>query len=312
VRQGTSATATMVGYAWRGQNLAGGGDLGQQALMNADTPSAGYAIFSDPRAVGGLDSAFSRSAGGSDNFYVDSTGTQPMIRRILLDTGGAPTFDGPNSNRAYGALNLESDRLLVHPAGYLVSISGANDRFEVLRPPASPATDQEARQQLIAQVIGGTGDRPGKLKDVTAATFTKDGVLLMLENGNNRIQAFDIGSNPVRYFGITTAQTYFLDLTEMPRAQGWRHLDIQADVGGLLYVLSHNSQTGVYRLSIYDKVAQLQQALSVTEGIFAARIGLDHWRDLYTLNYQPVSVQGSSTRPEITEPSVSLWTPEGS
>jgi len=302
----------MVGYAWRGQNLAGGGDLGQQALMNADAPGAGYALFSDPSAVDGLDIAFSRSAGGSDNFYVDPTGAQPMIRGLVLDTGGAPTIDGPTSNRAYGVLNLESDRLLVHPAGYLVSISGANDRFEVLRPPASWVTDQVASQQFIAQVLGGSGDLPGKLSEVTAATFTKDGVLLMLENGNNRIQAFDIGSNPVRYFGITTAQTYFLQLTEMPRGSGWRHLDIQADVGGLLYVLSHNAQTGAYRLSIYDKVAQLQQALSVTEGIFAARIGLDHWRDLYTLNYQPVSVQGSSTAPAITEPSVSLWVPEAS
>ena len=95
----------------------------------------------------------------------------------------------------------------------------------------------------------------------------------------------------------------------MPTSAGWQHLDIQADIGGLLYVLSTNTQSGVYRLSIFDKLSQLQQALSVTESIFAAHIGLDHWRDLYTLNYQPITVQGSNAKPAITEPSVSLWTP---
>jgi hypothetical protein len=218
-------------------------------------------------------------------------------------------FDGPLSNRCYGRLNLQSDALLAHPAGYLISINSANDRFEVLRPPATAVTDKVAGENLIAQVMGGSGNLPGKLSNVTAATITKDGSLLLLERGNNRIQALDIGSNPVRYFG-TTAKTYFLHLTEMPTSAGWQHLDIQADIGGLLYVLSTNTQTGVYRLSIYDSLSHLQQALSVTEGILAARFGLDHWRELYTLNYQPITVQSSGAKPAITEPSVSLWTPQ--
>lgn len=308
VRQGTATTATMLGYAWRGQNLAGGGDLGQQALMNAETPAAGYAHSDSPAAVAGLDIVFSGLAGGSNNFYVDPTGALPMIRGIALDTGGAPTFDSPTSNRAYGRLNLQSDLLLVHPGGHLVSISGANDRFEVLRPPRSAVSDAAANAQLIAQVMGGSGALPGKLSNVAAATITLDGTLLMLENGNNRIQAFDIACNPVRYFG-SASKSYFLPLTEMPQASGWQHLDLQADIGGLLYVLSSNTQTGVYRLSIYNRLSPLEKAVSVTEGILAANIGLDHWRDLYTLNYQPITVQGSNARPATTEPSVSLWTP---
>ena len=94
-------------------------------------------IASSPLAVDGLVIAFSRAAGGADNFYVDPSGAFPMIRGITLDGAGVPSFDGPASNRAYGRLNLQSDALLMHPAGYLVSISGANDRFEVLRPPAA-------------------------------------------------------------------------------------------------------------------------------------------------------------------------------
>jgi len=63
----------MLGYAWRGQNRAGGSDLGQRALMNADTPGAGYAVASDPGAVTGFDIALSRNAGGTT---VNLTATQ--------------------------------------------------------------------------------------------------------------------------------------------------------------------------------------------------------------------------------------------
>ena len=309
VRQGTSSTiATMLGYAWRGQNPSGGTDLGQHALLNADTPRAGYAVASDPKGVAGLDIAFSRNAGGTNNFYVDPTGALPMIRGITLDGNGAPSFDAPGSNRAYGMLNLPCDSLLMHPSGALISISGANDRFEVLRPPVAPLTDVQARQQLIAQVVGGSGNLPGRLSQVVAATITKDGTLLMLENGNNRVQALDLANNPVQYFA-KGATPYFLPLAEMPTSQGWRHLDIQADFSGLVYLLSANLQTGVYRLSIYDRLLTSQVALTATEGVFAARIGLDHWRGVYTLNYQPISMQSNSAAPAVTEPSVSLWLP---
>jgi hypothetical protein len=314
VRQGSSSTATMLGYAWRGQNLSGGGDVGQQALLNADVPSAGYVLSTRAgNAVAGLPIALSRSAGGADNYYVDPTyvdpraGPKPLIRGITLDGTGAPRFD-PTKPNAYAALNLPSDALLLHPSGVLISISGANDRFEVVQPAPTALDDATAATTGLAQVVGGSGSSPGRISQVVAATITQDGTLLLLERGNNRVQAFDFGSNPVRYFKNAPAP-YFLPLSEMPTEQGWRHLDIQADFNGLLYVLSTNANNGVYRLSIYDNLAKLQTALSVTEGIFAARIGLDHWRDLYTLNYQPVTIQGSGAAPPITEPSVSLWTP---
>ncbi len=81
------------------------------------------------------------------------------------------------------------------------------------------------------------------MRQVITATITRDGSLLMLENGSNRVQAFHIGSNPVRYFS-NAPTPYFLPLAEMPTADGWRHPDIQADFSGLPYVLSTNTQTG--------------------------------------------------------------------
>ena len=88
-------------------------------------------------------------------------------------------------------------------------------------------------------------------------------------------------------------------------ALAYEELTGVADVGGEQGVVDAHVQRHL------RGVAQ-HQLLDVAQGRVAgaaARIGLDHWRNLYTLNYQPITVQGSGAAPTITEPSVSLWTP---
>lgn len=319
VRQGNLGHPTMLAYAWRGQNAAGGAEVEQTALADADALDRAYAVSTLPQGPGGgLTLAVSRDSGGANNYYVDASTTPPLIRAIRFPDSGNPSLDGTGSNRAYGMLNFASSALLVHPSGALISVSGAKQRLEILNPPDAPVSDDEARSKHVAQVIGFTGERVGCMNSVVGATITNDGTLLVLEGGsNNRIQAFDLGANPVRYFA-NAAVPYFLPLTGLERTRGWVHLDVQADHTGMLFLLSVNQTSGVYRLSVYDSLSKLQNPLSVTPPpdfpgavpqIYAARIGLDHWRNLYTLNYQPITLEGSTQQPAITEPSVSLWTP---
>lgn len=309
VRQGTSsptATRTMLAYSWSGQDPSGGGTVHQLALMDADAPAT-YTLRSDPSSPTPV--ALSRTPGGPDNYYIDTSSGKRLVRGIYLDASGNPTYDGPGSNRAFGLLNSDSTRLLVHPSGQLVSVAGDASRIELLTPDAAPVSDAVASTERIAQVLGLTGTRVGCMQSVISATIANDGTLLVLEGDpNNRIQAFDLGMNPTQYFQ-GSAQPYFLSLDSMPSSDGWLHLDIQADATGLLYVLSHNTQTNVYQVSVYDSLARLQKAVSTTTGVNAARIGLDHWRNLYTLNYDPIAIEPSGSAPATTEPSVSLWTP---
>ena len=309
VRQGNGSGPTMLAYAWRGENAAGGGDVDQSALMDVDHPSSTYAVNTLAQSGGGLTLAISRDADGRNNYYVDASTTPPMIRAVNLDSGGNPTLDGPASNRAFGMLNFDSSALIVHPSGALVSVSGTRQRLEILNPPDTPVTDAVARTSNIALALGFTGQRIGCMDSVLGATITNDGTLLVLEGGiNNRIQAFDLGANPVRYFA-NAAVPYLLPLTGLEQSKGWVHLDVQADHTGLLYLLSFNQTSGVYQVAVYDSLSKLQQPLMTTPGILAARIGLDHWRTLYTMNYQPITVQGTGAAPTITEPSISYWTP---
>jgi hypothetical protein len=126
------------------------------------------------------------------------------------------------------------------------------------------------------------------------------GVVLVLEHGNNRIQAFDVGGNPVNYFDGQTSPVATL---QTETGVELRRLDLARDALGYLYVLSYTGDGGSpddYRLDIHDPHGKF---LARTTGIAAGRMTVDPFRTLYTLNYQTVA-----GAPRI-EPSVSQWIP---
>ena len=69
--------------------------------------------------------------------------------------------------------------------------------LEVLTLPSSPATDSQA---VAAVIVGGQGSRPGLFNGPAALIVTSDGRVLVLEQGNSRIQAVDVNGNPVYCF----------------------------------------------------------------------------------------------------------------
>jgi len=82
------------------------------------------------------------------------------------------------------------------------------------------------------------------------------------------------------------------------------YLSMSTELKGYIYVLSYTgdgSSVTDYRLDIYQPNGP---RLARTGGVNAARIVLDMWRNLYTLNYE--AFQGPGGR---TEPSVSTWIP---
>ncbi|MES2787571.1 MAG: hypothetical protein V4684_19050 [Pseudomonadota bacterium] len=326
VRQGTGSARGFVGYAWQSQNTDAsrapscvGGGIGQlDQLANLSTDSGnnganaqiGYANGACGIGVPGVKIAYSLLPTGGVNFYLDTTDPNaPMVREVTLDSTVA--FASPLSGKAWGVLNFASDVFLLHPAGHLVSINNANHKIETLKLPRAALSDSEARQRLLAQPKAGKGSRPGLLDLPVAAAVSTDGVILVLEAGNNRIQAFDLGGNPVRHFNrqnSPNASPYSLRVGGTDPVQGWQYLDLAVEYTGYMYVLSYNQNTFDYRLDIYHPEQADSQPISTTHGINAERLAVDLWRNVYTLNYELLRLpQGAA--PGLTEPSVSLWTP---
>jgi hypothetical protein len=208
-------------------------------------------------------------------------------------------------------LNFLSDSLLLHPAGHLVSINNVNHKIETHKIPADAMADADAMVHLVAQVKSGKGSRPGLLDSPVASAISPDGVILILEVGNNRIQAFDLGGNPVRHFlkqsGPNTSP-YSLTLSQTDPMQGWQYLDLAVEYTGYMYVLSYNQNSFEYRLDIYHPDQADTNPISTTHNINAAKLTVDFWRSVYTLNYEVLQLPGRAAAP-LTEPSVSLWTP---
>jgi len=147
-----------------------------------------------------------------------------------------------------------------------------------------------------AQAYSGVGTREGLIKGPACMAITPKGAILVLEQGNNRIQAFDTGANPTKIFANDSSSTMPLHTPN----SGTTYLDLAMEFLGYIYVLSVNA-SDVYALDIYKPTGEW---LCTTQGVNAGKLTLDLFRNVYTLNYETLTPIGS-----VTEPSISQWIP---
>ncbi len=289
-----------VGYVWQsfssGVSSFGTGATGQlyqfANVSFTQNPQRGY-LFSG----GGFPSpprmSYNRASPTSQNYYVDTSTGNAIVRRITMTAvDSPPTFDSPGSNRAVGSFNFLPDAFLIHPTGKLISINSALSKLEVLVPSATPVADASAP---LAQAFAGPGSRDGLMNGPVCAVVAPGGAILVLEQINNRIQAFDTGANPTLFFAGSST---------MPlKAQTGNvvYLDMAIEFVGYIYVLSQNTGTGLYSMDIYTPTGQL---LATTNNMNASKLAIDLFRNVFTLNFETIQPVG-----DLTEPSISQWIP---
>jgi len=296
--------AIMLGYAWQasgqglspcGQPSGGGGQI--YAFQNIGVP-APQAALKFPRCGFLLQSSLAYQRSGVYNFYLDSQAAAPgasyQVRGVKLD---ATTPFNLSQTESWGTF-VEADltSFVVHPRGYVIGVSYANSKMEILQLPPGPVADADAPRAVMTC---GPGALAGLLKGPVAVDVTGDGVVLVLEQDNARIQAFDVYGNPVPYFPNHSPFAALQPETPAPV-----YLDMSVTDDGWIYVLSYvntGSQPTDYRLDLYTRAGAF---LSRTTGVNGAKIVVDSWRRVYTLNYE--SFLGPTNR---TEPSISQWIP---
>ena len=302
-----STTDATVGYAWQAfdqtvVDCASGatGQLNRFANLSiTENPQSSY-LFSGCGFSGTVRLVYDLLGKQDWNFYLDPTNGGNYIRQIRLSASGASSYDSPTSDKAFGKLHFRSDALLLHPLGKILSINSELNKIEVLTLPVVAVPDADAPS---SQVYSGKGIREGRLQGPTLAALAPDGTILILETKNNRIQAFDLSANPKRHF---KEGAYVVPLVDPPDA-GVTYLDLAVEYSGYLYVLSYTGEAGayVYRLDLYTPAGDW---LARTSGVTAARLAVNYWRDVFTVNYQ-VLTRPDGSLPAVTEPSVSHWIP---
>jgi hypothetical protein len=300
-----------IGYGWQSYSTSdcasgASGQLDQMANIPGVNGAGGNAqseYAAMPCALDGPATLVYDPLGRTSvNYYLDTSSQWNVLRQVQLNP---PKFSDPRERKAWGIFNLPPDDLLLHPAGTVITINTALSRMESLKLPAKSVSDKEAAVSLLANLHAGQGSRPGLLNGPTAATITSDGVILILEAVNNRVHAVDASGNPIRHFS-KQPEPYFLELSATGGADTL-YLDIAVEFSGFIYVLS--SSNSVYRLDIYKPDQSGTAPFCTTMGLNAAKVTVDYWRNVYSLNYEVLMVNGALPASGITEPSVSQWIP---
>lgn len=274
------------------------------------------------------------------NYYIDprkaansqDTDGGYHLRAVVLDKT-TPFNMSPNQN-SYGRFPYYPDAITMHPSGHVI---GVNSQFcKMMVTQLAPDPGLADNNIPLAITFAGTAlnylgsdGRAGLLFTPVAITSSYDGTILVLEQLSSvglsiaRIQAFDLNGNPVNCFTDNAGKpSPFL-----PLPNNVTYLDVAA-VGNnyttYLYVLSYTGNgTNVsdYNMTLYQvgQGAPKGNMLVNTPNVPAAKVNVDMWHTMYTLNYLMTQdgngnnagpKGGSGTGPGgITVPSVSEWLP---
>ncbi|MEF7616656.1 hypothetical protein V4F39_22270 [Aquincola sp. MAHUQ-54] len=306
----------MIGYAWLasspGVASCNGGTTGQ--LWNFRNVSLAFDPTPGVKARGCGTPATSAIAYdgtvrvGDPNgrhFFLDPVRISDVdpeyhLRRIVLDNS-TPVAMHPT--QSWGRFRLPIDRMAVYNKGLRPRVVGISKRYHklaVLVLPNAPSADADVVNN--AKVFSGRGEGSDALMlNPSALTIADGGAVLVLQGGAQKsVKAFDFDGKPWRFFSNGRLST--LPLVPDTAAVTW--LDICIEPTNLLYVLSHTgagTQVSDYRLDVYD--SNTGGHIMRNTGIAAARMTVDKFRGLYTLNYE--TLKGSP----IVEPTVSVWQP---
>jgi hypothetical protein len=141
-----------------------------------------------------------------DNFYLDPrfyTDANPVYYLRGVDLKRPPgeySFDD-DTTKAWGRFSNPGSlqALAVHPHGYVVGVDFKHNKLYSLKLPANAVASDQAP---YAMPLSGEGVLQGLMSNPQALTITADGRILILEEGNRRIQAFDVKGNAVPCFSV--------------------------------------------------------------------------------------------------------------
>lgn len=293
-----------VGYVWKQ------GD--RYYIRNAPIAENGSAIRLQPGQTEGyarrpflLYDSFVAPGDSSNHVLLEpeATGDGYHVRRLVFDAGANLTWD-PNTSWGFFPAPLSAAAL--HSGGRIVTVNADSGRLGVLAP--FQVDVGVGGRPALASYKGGPGDQPGLLQSPIAVAITNPGVLLVLEADGNRIAAFDLNGDPLKFF--PSGDGFRLSLVSTGT-----YLDLAVDGSGFIYALYYTgagTAPGDYRIDVYTAAGNL--LISQSPGVNVARLAVDYWRSIYGANFTALAVEGSST-PHldpalgVLEPSISRFDP---
>jgi hypothetical protein len=241
--------------------------------------------------------------------YLDPSGSERTgyhLREVKPVTDPKVPMNDPRrqfnlvTGTSWGRFAMLPTSMAIHSNGYVVAVNHRYDNMLILALPATASPDQDA-PWASAPIEPGTAT--GRLLAPWLAAIRPDQTILVLEAGNQRVQAFSRGGHPVPTFGN---DTYWFPLMSHapPTNVSVVYLSMCVDVANYAYVLGQNGRGYVATQFNLDVYTPTGKPLFYQQGLVAGGMAVDLWRNVYALNFQQIS--GPGGRPE---PSISEWIP---
>lgn len=319
----------VLGYVWEasGQGmpppLGGGGgtpelytmnNIGYRPIPGGDHwPDAGY--MTAPEGYSGAPILlYVRTAPGAGTgaprfLYLDPSGDKDTgyhLREVTPATDPTVPMGDPRrlfdlaTGTSWGRFAVLPTSMAIHSNGYVVAVNPSCDHMLILALSAMSSPDADA-PWASAPLQSGTA--PGRFLTPALVAIRPDQTILVLEAGNQRIQAFSRGGHPVPAFP-SMKPPYWFPLVSHARRDNVVYLSMSVDVANYVFILSqigNGYDATDFYLDVYAPTGTL---LFSQRGLNAAGLAVDLWRNVYTLNYQQIA--GPGGRPE---PSISEYTP---
>ncbi|MBO3697921.1 hypothetical protein [Roseivirga sp. E12] len=317
-----SQSPAMMAYDWMASNLPGADNSSNaytvQNLSTLQHPEQQFSMLEKPtnKEGGVLYDMAGPDDGSGLNFFIDPTAgefnpeTNPgggyHLRKVSLkyvkyesSEEVVPPEFSTDTNESWGRFPVEIDKFVKHPQGYVFGISYSLHKLFYLELPDKAMADKDAP---MANSTAGEGFREGLVNGPRGIELGLDGVILILEAVNNRVQAFDTQGKPIPYFTDPNDESAKVSTMNLANADGATYLDMAVEGVGYIYVLRHDadgSDPNSYAVDVYKPDGSF---LVTTTGVSAAKITVSLLRAIYALNYEVI--MGDKGR---IEPSVSLW-----
>jgi hypothetical protein len=318
----------VLGYSWEASGLNippvdGGGDpqtelftmqnIGFKPVQGNSSPfwsQAGYmtapAAYSKAPLLLYLRTAEGTGA-GPGCFFLDPSGDTAggfQLRQVSPVTEAAVGMDDPSrhfnlqTGASWGRFPQLPTSMAIHSNGTVVATNSLFDMMMILQLPAQSTPDTKAPWAFLPV---GPGTGPGRLSGPALVAIAPNQTILVLEAGNQRIQAFSLGGHPVPAFAACEPPYWIPLVQHAAPGTSVVYLSMSVDVAGYVYVLSQNGNgydASDFNLDIYTPVGG---HLVYQQGLVASGMAVDLWRNLYTLNFQQIAGPGGRTEPSLSE-----------
>ena len=284
-----------------------------------DTPEQGMKIYSKTKGMLQTKYDLLSSKSNDGNLLFDTVGEYVYVRKIDIDST-TNSFNVPQTKNIGKFLSNNVTQFAYYKSGKVVAgLDTSKGILHILTHLDSAVDDNEVNRYkqtvstpstITLKAQTAYDSKTQYLNNPKLLTMSPNGDIIILDRDTAQkplLRAFTKeGVSNVKYPHFTDGAFY------LKQESGVSYLDINIESQGLMYILKRDDSgtSGIYILDIYNPASKNPNTpLVSTNSLNCAKIKVDHWRNVYTLNYEP-HLKGSQVQAKVLrEPTISIWIP---